>query len=478
MKNKFTGQNKDIDEIIQDMDTLYAIAFTGKDLNNNEVGDEEYMQASEDCFGKVIFNPCDTAQKETGPHTVKCLDYLFRNAGKDNDGVGSTYSGVFSRSSGTDRTKKTPVMYCQRLGSMSPIGADGQPNFDAIQAANSYGSVSNVKEFYRKIHYDANFNTNATDQKIALNQCYGVAIRTKKPICKGVKARYVYVRPSLLSGDNWIQISQLQVFNNYDLCVSQGKPTQATSTYAGGADGSVASKAVDGQAKNRNHPGEFHAGSTNANTEYWMVDLGKTEEVAYVVYYNRADCCQHRARGMRVQLVDEANQVVKEKQLTGAMVDTLMFSNAKPSGLIRTAADFMFIPGRYSGSVLFPMPGGDTFIRTMASVSRNTTMFMVEAPTNGQGGAFSFRHKETNRYLRCQGFRARVSNDDGSDAFKRESSFKVIESVAGNPGEISFEPISNPGLYLSVADNMGLFFGPVANVNQQKLASWRVPSSM
>lgn len=478
MKNKFTGNNKEIDEIIQDMDTLYAIATTGKDINNTEVGDEEYMQASEDCYGKIIFDPCDTALKSTGPHTSKCLDYLFRNAGKDNVAVGGTYVGVASRSSGTDRSKKTPIMYCQRAGSMSPIGADGQPNFDAIQAANSYGSVSAVKEFYRKIHYDANYNMNATDQKIALNQCYGVAIRTKAPICKGVKARYIYVRPSLLSGDNWIQISQIQVFNNYDVNVAQGKPTQASSTYAGGADGATPNKAVDGQAKNRSHPGEFHAGGTNATTEYWMVDLGKTEEIAYVVYFNRADCCQQRARGMRVQLVDESNLVVKEKMLTGAMQETLMFANAKPSGLIRTAADFTFIPGRFAGSVMMPQASGETFVRPISDAEKPQAQFITEAPTNGMGGAFSFKHKQTNRYLRVQGFRARISADDGSDAFKRETSFKVVDSIAGNPGEISFEPISNPGTYLGVADNKGVYTAPAINNDQKKLASWRLPNTI
>ena len=469
----------DVDTIIQNMNERYTIATTGNNSSGQRMEQESYGQANMDCFGKFITNPCDTAFATTGPHTPDCLDYLFRNSGKSNPQIGPTYVGQFNRSSGTDRTPQTPIMYCQRAGTLSPIGADGKPNFDAIATANSYGSVQNVREFYRQVHFDANYNGDITTQKIALNQCYGVGVQSKAPVCKGTKARFVRVRPTLDFGDNWIQIPQLQVFNVFDVNVALRKPTRATSTWANGADGATSDKAVDGQARNRPHPGEFHAGSNNASNTWWQVDLGKTEEIAYIVYFNRADCCQHRSRGMRVQLLDENEVVIKEKKLTGAMVDTIMFSNAKPSALLRPNAEIQFVPGRFSGGAAIIVPGGEIMVRTKADTTafKQAAAFVAVQGNSGLPGTFSFKHKFSNAFLRIQGFRVRAAPDDGTVAFKNETTFKVTESIAGNPGEVSYESVSTPGSYLAVAENMGVYVSPATSINQQKLCSWRLATS-
>jgi len=474
-----SGTQLDIDTINQNMNDRYIIATTGSNSDGMRMEQESYAQANIDCFGKLVTNPCDTAFAATGPHTPACLDYLFRNAGKDNRNIGQTYPGQYNRSSGTDRTPQTPVMYCQRAGSMSPIGADGKPNYDSVSTANSYGGVQAVRDFYRQIHADANYNNDMTAQKIALNQCYGVGVKSKAPVCKGTKARYVRVRPTLEFGDNWIQISQLQVFNVNDVNVSFKKPTSATSTWANGAGGETSDKAVDGQAKARPHPAEFHAGSTNASNTFWQVDLQKTEEIAYIVYYNRGDCCQHRARGMRVQLLDENEVVLKEKKLTGAMVDTLMFSNAKPTALLRQDTELQFVPGKYSGAALTIAAGGEVLIKTRQSSTafKQSAAFVAVAGNSGLPGTFSFRHKFSKAFLRVQGFRVRVAPDDGTVAFKNETSFRVVDSVATMPGEVSYESVANTGSYLAVSENMGVYVSPASSSSQQKACSWRLATS-
>jgi hypothetical protein len=90
---------------------------------------------------------------------------------------------MFKRSSGTGDNDKVPIMYCQRAGSMSPIGADGKFNYSAIAKANANGGISAVKEFYRKIHYEANFSKDVDPQKVALKQCYGIGVTPKPVIC-------------------------------------------------------------------------------------------------------------------------------------------------------------------------------------------------------------------------------------------------------------------------------------------------------
>uniref|UniRef100_A0A6C0DRB6 Beta/gamma crystallin 'Greek key' domain-containing protein n=1 Tax=viral metagenome TaxID=1070528 RepID=A0A6C0DRB6_9ZZZZ len=473
-KDPMTGQNLVLDDIIAATDDIYSISKTGLYVDGTKAGSADFASASDKCLGKIVLDPCDTPNKQTGPHSQDCLDYLFRNAGKANAEIGTTYQGVSNRSSGSDRTTATPIMYCQRKGTMSPVGADGKPNIDAIQTANSFGGIGAVKEFYRQIHYDANFSSDATTQKVGLNQCYGVAINIKPPICKGVKTRYLMIRPSLTTNNAYIQISHLQAFDVNGTNVAYNQPTSSASSWE---PASVASNAVKGKAELRTHPLGYTSATPNPNTEWWKVDFGKTVEIAYVVYYNRKDCCQDRSVGMRFQLLGEDLSVLKEKKLQGGAVETVMFSNAKPSGLVRLNSDITFTPSKYPGSVLSGQSTGEVLISKRQGINVDTTEFVISTPNNNTGGYFSFKHKTTDRWIRVQGFRVRLTADDGSGAFKSESSFKVIDSVAGNPGEISFESAISPGSYLGVSDNMGIYVGPATRGEQQRLASWRLPTT-
>jgi hypothetical protein len=182
-KNENTGDNLEIDEINSKISEIHTVATTGTDENGNTYEEKAVAKYNIDCFGKSMSNPCDTPFKDAGPHTPQCLDYLFRNAGADNSKIGQTYVGVKNRSSGTRTSEKNPVMYCQRAGSMSPIGKDGKFNYDAIKKANSKGGINAVKEFYRQIHYDANYNKDIEPQKKGLNQCYGITTTPKPPLC-------------------------------------------------------------------------------------------------------------------------------------------------------------------------------------------------------------------------------------------------------------------------------------------------------
>lgn len=190
------GRFLDADGIMANVaETFYNPASTGLDSNGRELNIDIYAKASMDCFGRFVSNVCDTPFKETGPLTPACLDYLFKNAGKDNPTIGSTYPNVYNRSSGTDRTAWTPIMYCQRTGTMAPIGADGKPNMAAIQAANAKGGVAAVRDFYKQIHYDANFNMDRYQQKLNLEKCYGVDVREAAKPCPPLPPRLQDIGP-------------------------------------------------------------------------------------------------------------------------------------------------------------------------------------------------------------------------------------------------------------------------------------------
>jgi hypothetical protein len=112
-----------------------------------------------------------------------------------------------------------------------------------------------------------------------------------------------------------IQISQIAVFDNRDQNVAFGKPVSASTVWANGRDGAVPQKAVDGALVARGHPNQFH--SQCKVNDFWMVDFTRTYPIKRVEYYNRGDCCQQRANGMLLELLDERRNVVWSQSLDG-----------------------------------------------------------------------------------------------------------------------------------------------------------------
>jgi hypothetical protein len=206
-----------------------------------------------------------------------------------------------------------------------------------------------------------------------------------------------------------------------------------------------------------------------------MVDLGATFEIAYIVYYNRADCCQFRSRGMRIQMLDENRAVIKERKLNGGDTETVMFSNMKPTGLLKVGSTIMFVPGKYPGSAIQLQPGNEVLVMPTKPNTRESAWLVVPA-NNGLSG-FSFKHKFSEVFLRMQGFKVRASPDDGTATFKNESTFKVGDSVSGLPGQVSYESLATPNSYMSVLETMGVFVQPATNPKDQKMASFYVKMS-
>jgi hypothetical protein len=61
-----------------------------------------------------------------------------------------------------------------------------------------------------------------------------------------------------------------------------------------------------------------------------MVDMSAVYPIKRIVYYNRADCCRHRASGMIIELLDANKQVVWTGKLSGNQASESMLTFAKP----------------------------------------------------------------------------------------------------------------------------------------------------
>jgi hypothetical protein len=140
---------------------------------------------------------------------------------------------------------------------------------------------------------------------------------------KAVQAKYTglfrYVRITASCGnDNWLQISQVQVFDQNGINVAQGKRTYANNVNVSWYNNP--GTAVDGNASVRPYPWIHHSGSPcNA---YWLVDLGQDVNISKIVYYNRTDCCQGRINGALLDGLGVGGELMYRATMNGNMVQT------------------------------------------------------------------------------------------------------------------------------------------------------------
>jgi hypothetical protein len=107
--------------------------------------------------------------------------------------------------------------------------------------------------------------------------------------------RVRYLKVYYESKEEHIQISQVAVYSN-GVNVALHKPTSSYADYSG----SKPSTAVDGALTPRAYPHIYH--SQNSKDEFWCVDLEDEFHIEKVVYYNRAECCAERSKGMIFEL--------------------------------------------------------------------------------------------------------------------------------------------------------------------------------
>lgn len=213
------NQKGDMEAIESYLTDLYDIATTGKDSDGKKVGSNSKEHASiinsaaQLLFGYDIATPCEDISEDSAgnivltpkktPLDVDCLNWLWKNTGTDlsrGDGDGgrhikNTFTSIYERYSGLrnsesvqSRREQYPFRTCQPNGSMAPVTATGASNREAINMANTRGSVQAVQDWYNKIYQDANAeadDSRSLIQKDAVKQCYGIE-KSKNVISKFV----------------------------------------------------------------------------------------------------------------------------------------------------------------------------------------------------------------------------------------------------------------------------------------------------
>lgn len=265
-----------------------------------------YEKANLDCYGTFEFNPCKGPLEKSGPQSPVCLDFLFKNAGKITKGIGPTYNQSSNRTSGSGVNEKKPILYCQRNGTAAPIGSNGKINIDAVNKANSYGSIENIRNYYDNIHRTANYSLMADEQYKAMRECYGVTM------------------------------------NKGQSC---GTPLDDPSKIADGS---------------------------------------------------------------KFTIIPSVSPGSKVMNLMSAVIGQ---ANVSPSSL-------------------------------------SQTQFSAKEDEEGNIQIVTLSGPPANGKMLIDGFKLKFAVDDGTDIFKLNSTWKVVDSIAGNPGEVSFQSKSKPNFYL------------------------------
>lgn len=67
-------------------------------------------------------------------------------------------------------------------------------------------------------------------------------------------------------------------------------------------------------------------GRTVDEVDYMTIDLQGEHEIKKIVIHNRTSCCQHRAIGLKIQILNEANEVVAETPVIQDTKDTYTYT--------------------------------------------------------------------------------------------------------------------------------------------------------
>jgi hypothetical protein len=338
---------------IQDIaEYIYSQAVTtatGLDKNGKSLSIRKWSESSVFCSGVAITSPCDIGDKETGPLSVDCLEYLWDNKG-ENKKQGATYNITSAANSmfGIGKTTR----FCTREGTLSPRDINGKDNIPAINFWKQQGGVNAVKRIMADIHYDANSELIPEDKKVnKIKQCYGVVPNSRKAFNSNYvsdntvqtvinvkknqvrrsgdndsgsldNVAYILIATSTF-GDTWdpqngndFELSQLVVLDKDGNNISSsGTITSSPLDPAGQRD---ATAFISGKPAPSEYPDIFYLRTSgNGGRIPWIqLALDEPSSVSNVTLYTRNSTpyyFNHNVSGVVFHLLDENKKVIQKR---------------------------------------------------------------------------------------------------------------------------------------------------------------------
>jgi hypothetical protein len=163
------AQQGSIDATLTYINNLANIALYGTDTNGGPVDFPTLKDAALKMLGVFLNNPCDGPNQQTGPHSVECLDYLWRTSGDPSNDKAIT------------DVASLPYTYCGASGLSAPLRKDGSVNVQNVAGANAYGAIPNIRGYYQSIYNRTQNNSNIDDQVAAMRDCFNINLIPPPP---------------------------------------------------------------------------------------------------------------------------------------------------------------------------------------------------------------------------------------------------------------------------------------------------------
>ena len=153
------------------------------------------------------------------------------------------------------------------------------------------------------------------------------AVAAPLAVVPSLQGRYVRLGMPVVG---YLNIAEVQVYSAIGGAnVAQGKPVTMSSTYSGFPPSNL----TDGVLTNFT--------STNGTEAGWMlVDLGAVVPIAQIVVSNRADCCQERANGMTVSVLDAAQTLLFTSNPCANKAGSTTYVDTNASNTLATGQGF------------------------------------------------------------------------------------------------------------------------------------------
>ena len=104
-----------------------------------------------------------------------------------------------------------------------------------------------------------------------------------------------------------INLSELEVLDASGTNIAKGKPVTGSSEWPSTY---LWPMLTDGVIAEDNFAHTM--GRTPEEVDFMTIDLGEEKEIKTIKIHNRTSCCGQRAIGLKVEILDESNQIVKE----------------------------------------------------------------------------------------------------------------------------------------------------------------------
>lgn len=317
--------------------------------------------ATKMCTGREIQTPCDpfiarpgtlkfgasltSSNRAVANQARQCLSFLYHNKGANETAVpprvGPTYGNPTTYRNDQKNVKN---IFCLPDGELNPDRTQRGRETLARIADNGYEgkfSVDAIKQYLSDqltLATDLTRNGNSDpERRAAITNCFGANLRNLPAAVTGspqvitnpcgIVAQYVRVLPSPWYSDAYIEISQLVVIDKNGQNVAPGKSTAGTSApfQPHGFGTHEASFAIDGQIYPKGQ--NFYISQGAGKNNQFLLNLGTPTDITKIIFISRGDnrTSNYRKNGIRLQLLDNAQRVINEKQLDSSLRQELVY---------------------------------------------------------------------------------------------------------------------------------------------------------